>query len=360
MSLLVTAVTWFFLVIFVAVSAICSLVVGYLYGRFSQNTSAETAARWTNILTGATGFLAGVVIWVVGNAGLLTLGDGFIDTVVTILASATAAIVVAVATITAILHTNPELPGVDHVPTVRRHYLRYLTVLFVFVFLLASGILIALEGSPVGLVLLILGFWCVVWAGAPLLSGLSARTRRPTDDEQARIDLLLESVDLSVRDIRIVEADDRYLAVELSGAPGGRFLFVSSSALETFSDETLQALLAARREQAAYYQDVISMAPYIIPLIWVVLAVNFEVVSLLPATMVAIVVGAIGLAGVRIFRYFIDARTADTVGSEPLADAFERAAAAAGVDLEDRSKRSLISRTPPLGARIDRLRKSGK
>ncbi|ELY45644.1 M48 family metalloprotease [Natronorubrum bangense] len=358
MSLLVTAVTWFLLVIFVAISATCSLGVGYLYGRFSQNWSDETVARWTNILTGATGFLAGVVTWVVGNAGLLTPGDGFIDTLVTILASAGAAIVVAVATITAILHANPELPGVDHVPTVRRHYLRYLAVLFVFVFLLASGILTALEGGPVGLVILVLGLWGMAWAGAPLLSGLSSRTRRPTDDERARIHSLLESVDLPVRGFRIVEADDKYLAVELSGAPGGRFLFVSSSALETFDDETLQALLAARREQAAYYEEIISMVPYIVPLIWVVLAVNFEVVSILPAIMVAIVIAAIGLAGVRKFRYYTDSRAGDTVGSETLANAFECAALAAGVDLKDGSRRSLISRTPPLAERIERLREN--
>ena len=358
MSLLVTAVTWFLLVIFVAVSSICSLGVGYLYGRFSQNRSDETAARWTNILTGATGFLAGVATWVVGNAGLLTPADGLLDTLVTILASAGAAIVVAVATITAILHANPRLPGVDHVPTVRRHYLRYLTVLFVLVFLLASGILTALEGGPVGIVLLILGFWGVAWAGAPLLSGLSSKTRRPTDDERARIGPLLESVDLSVRGIRIVEADDKYLAVELSGAPGGRFLFVSSSALETFDDETLQALLAARREQAAYYEEIISMVPYIVPLIWVVLAVNFEVVSILPAIMVAIVIAAIGLAGVRKFRYYTDSRAGDTVGSETLANAFECAALAVGVNLKDGSRRSLISRTPPLAERIERLREN--
>ncbi|AXR76288.1 peptidase [Natrarchaeobaculum sulfurireducens] len=355
MSLVVTAVTWFLLVIFVAVSAICSLGVGYLYGRFSQNRSDETAARWTNILTGATGFLAGVATWVVGNAGFLTPADGLLDTLVTILASAGAAIVVAVATITAILHANPGLPGVDHVPTVRRHYLRYLTVLFVLIFLLASGILTALEGGPVGLVLLVLGFWGVAWAGAPLLSGLSSRTRRPTDDERMRIDSLLESVDLSVRGVRVIEADDKYLAVELSGAPGGRFLFVSSSALETFDDETLRALLAARREQAAYYEAIVSMIPYIAPLIWVLLAVFFEVISILPAILVAIVAVVIGLAGVRRFRYYTDARAGETVGSETLADAFERAAAA-GVDVEDGSRQNLISRRPPLGERVDRLR----
>ncbi|SDR10785.1 peptidase [Natronobacterium texcoconense] len=356
MSLLVTAVSWTLLAVFVAIGAVCSLAVGYLYGRLARNWSGEAAARWTNVLTGATGFLAGVVTWVVGNAGLFAPGDGFVDTLVTILASAGAAIVVSGATITAILRADPDLPGVDHVPTVRRHYLRYLTVLFVFVFLLASGIVTALDGGPVGLVLLLFGLWIAAWAGSPLFSGLSSRTRRPTDDERARIDPLLERVDLSIRDVRIVEADDQYLRVEVAGAPGGRFLFVPEAALETFDDETLTALLASRREQATHFEQLLSVAPYVGSLIVVLLVLGSDSVSLVPGLVAALVVAAVGLLGTRKLRYYTDARAGAAVGAETLADAFERAAKAAGVDLEDAPGWNLFSKTPPLAERIERLR----
>ncbi|AFZ74654.1 hypothetical protein [Natronobacterium gregoryi] len=358
MSLLVTAVSWLLLAVFVAIGAVCSLGVGYLYGRFSRNRSDEAAARWTNILTGATALLSGFAAWIVGNAGLLVPGEGVADTVVTILVSTGAATVVGGATIAAILQANPDLPGVDDVSTVRRHYLRYLTVLFGLVFLFVTGILATRDSGPVELVLLILAFWFVLWAGSPLLSGLSSKTRRPTDEERARIEALLERVDLSVRGVRVVEADDNYLTVEVAGAPGSRFLFVSSSALETFDDGTLRALLATRREQATYCEDVLSVAPYVVALVVVLVAVSFEPLPLLLGVVVAAVVAVLGLVGTRRLRYYTDARAGDVVGRETLADAFERAAEAADIDLEDGAGRSLISRTPPLATRIERLREN--
>jgi len=62
----------------------------------------------------------------------------------------------------------------------------------------------------------------------------------------------------------------------------------------------------------------------------------------------------------RRLQYAADARAAERVGADGLADAFERAAARRGVDPSTGSWRTYVETQPPLGDRIARLRERGE
>ncbi|MWV39430.1 M48 family metalloprotease [Natrialba sp. INN-245] len=166
---------------------------------------------------------------------------------------------------------------------------------------------------------------------------------------------MLAAAEFDPRSVRILEGDDESVSVRLLGPPGGRTLFVSSGALEALDDETLRVVVVTHHVQAAYYRSVALVAVVAAVAVPAVAAVTGDLpVPVGFATAVIVALG--GLWVLRCIRLAADDRAVERVGADDLAAAFERAADAAGFDLEADSGRNWFSTSPALSVRIERLR----
>ena len=189
--------------------------------------------------------------------------------------------------------------------------------------------------------------------------------REPTDAERAQIAALTEPGGLDV---------DR-IAVESSGAEGGgsdgsgrgpaevavrgpprrRVLFLTEDVLTDLDEDVAVGLFAAEAGRVAtYYAEFRAVA------VGAVLAALAAVVTaLVPfesgfAALVA--VGLVSFWAGRRVQYAADARAAEAVGADRVADAFERVAERRGVEPETGDWSTWFEVQPPLGDRIARLR----
>ncbi|WP_124178049.1 peptidase [Natrarchaeobius halalkaliphilus] len=360
MSPLIALALWIGLLVAVVVGSAIAAVVGYLFGRLSRRRRDETATRWTNVVTVGSATIAAISSWIVVDAAssvepAFVPGPEIGSNLVAAIVAGVVAGIVGTAALSGILRARPDLPHVDDPAATRRQYARYLTVLFLGVFALVTLITPAIRAGPGALVVALAVLFVCLWALAPLISSVTSRTRRPTKRERDRLEELLASVDTGVRGVRIVDSGDGRLSLELSGAPRGRYLFVSEGALSNLEDGTLRAMLVARREQAARFERLVAVAPIFAALV-VVIGMVLGDLSIVVGGPVAVVVVLGGFALARRLRYRSDARAAQRIGADELADAFERAAEAAGFDLAETPGRNWLATNPPLQTRIDRLR----
>lgn len=349
----------------IVLAACVALVAGVAVGWIARRTTDETAARGLNLLAGGSALLPGIVAWLVADANrdsvASAVGPGFdplstaVAGLLAVVAGGVAAGVVGTAAVAGVLAARPGVPGVDDAAAVRRRYLRYLTALFLVAFAVVSVAGPVLRSGPLGVGAVLALAAPTFWAGAPFLSRFFAGTRPPTGDEAARLDRLLDACDVDVRGVRVVEGGDRYVGVDLLGAPRARVLFASAAALDALDDDTLTALLAARREQVARYAKLASIAPVLLAAVPLVAWADGTLPPLVAIGAAAAVVFA-GFALARRLRLRADDRAADRVGAAALADAFERACAVADFDLDD-AGRNWLSPKPPLARRVDRLRR---
>lgn len=361
MILPVAADLLLFLAIAVSVVAVVTAGIGYLYARLARGRGDERASRGTNVLTLGPAVLVGAVVGiVVRNAGVdgATALEAILVGLLTAVAGGLAAGVVSAATITGIATARPTLPGVDDVATVRRRYARYLAGVVFVVLLFVPAIELATRDGPAGTAAIVAVIGGSFWAGGPLLRSLTAATREPTDDERDRLEAVRTATEIEARAVRVIDDSDSRVSVELLGAPGARTLFVSTGALAGLDDETLTAMLIARREQANQYERPASIAV----LVATVVPLSAWLGGDLPAAAglgvtTAVVLG--GFALVRRLRYRADDRAADAFGADALANAFERAYEAAGFELKGDGSRRWLSTTPSIAARIERLRETG-
>jgi len=210
--------------------------------------------------------------------------------------------------------------------------------------------------SPLGLagalaVLILVGVGASPWIVAAFRS-----TTPPSESEHDRLTTLRTRAGLDVRDTRVLDTDDEETAaVYVRGPPGYRRLFVTSTFLDRFDDGTAAALLAvqagrvrahllARRAGAA----VLAAAPLVAAVAgwgprW----------PLLGAAVGVVLVGFwLARRGVRA----ADDAAAETVGSDAVADAFERYAEVHALEPSRRRVPNPLSVNVALGDRIDRLR----
>lgn len=358
MSLLFAADRWLVLAIAVGVVAVVTAGVGYLYGRFARQRDDERATRGANVLTIGPAVLVGAGIGLaVRNAGpdSASVLEAALVGIAAAVAGGLAAAAVGGATITGIATARPDLPGVEDVATVRRQYARYLAGLGAVVLLFLPVIDIATRGGHVGTVAVVAVLGGLFWIGGPVLQSLTAATREPAGAERDRLETLRDAADLEARAVRVTDDSDSRVSVELLGAPGARTLFVSTGALAGLDDETLTAMLIARREQAARHEMPATIALLTASVAPLSAWLGGELAASIGLGAAALIF-LVGLAGVRRLRYRADDRAAEAVGADELADAFERACDAAGFDLEDAGGRRWLSTTPSMAARIERLR----
>ena len=197
----------------------------------------------------------------------------------------------------------------------------------------------------------------------------SRELREPTDAERAQIAALADPGGLNVDRIAIesvgvggdVAGDGAEpgpagpAEVSVRGPPGRRVLFLTADVLTDLDEDVAVGLLAAEAGRVAtYYAEFRAVA------VGAVLATLAAVVTaLVPFESGFGAVVAVGLASFwagRRVQYTADARAAEAVGADRVADAFERVAERRGVEPETGDWSTWFEVQPPLGDRIARLR----
>ena len=210
--------------------------------------------------------------------------------------------------------------------------------------------------SPLGLAGVVAGLILVVVVASPWLVAAFRSTTTPSESARDRLATLRERAGLEVRDTLVLDTDDEETAaVYVRGPPGYRRLFVTSTFLDRFGDETATALLAVQAGHVRVH----------------LLARRTGTVVLGAALLVAAVTGwgprwplLGGAIGVVLVGFWLSRRgvraaddvAADTVGSDMVADAFERYADVHALEPSRRRVPNPLSVNVALGDRIDRLR----
>lgn len=184
--------------------------------------------------------------------------------------------------------------------------------------------------------------------------------REPTDAERAQVAALADAAELDVDRVAVDRAETSPGPAEVAvrGPPRRRVLFLTRDVLDELEEDVAVGLFAAEagRAQTGY-------AEFRAVAVGVVLALLAAVVTaLVPFESGFGAVVAVGLtalwAGRRI-QYAADARAADAVGPDRVADAFERVAERRGTEPETGGWSTWFEVQPPLGDRIARLRERG-
>ncbi|QWC18959.1 peptidase [Halorubrum sp. 2020YC2] len=193
--------------------------------------------------------------------------------------------------------------------------------------------------------------------------------RDPTDAERAQIAALADPGGLDADRIAIESAgegsDDAGdgdgaaaagpAEVAVRGPPRRRVLFLSEDVLTDLDEDVAVGLFAAEAGRVAtYYAEFRAVA------VGGVLALLAAVVTTLvpfgSGFAAVIAVGLVAFWAGRRVQYAADARAADAVGADRVADAFERVAARRGVEPATGDWSTWFEVQPPLGDRIARLR----
>jgi hypothetical protein len=188
--------------------------------------------------------------------------------------------------------------------------------------------------------------------------------RAPTTEERERLDALRETAGLDVDRIAIetrsgaVDGGEDAVGpidVGVRGPPRRRVLLLTESVLEDLDEDVAIGLFAAEAGRVeTYYGEFRAVA---IAAVLTILAAVVTVTVPFQAGFAALVaVGLVAFWVGRRVQYAADARAADAVGAERVADAFERIAAVRGVEPETGDWSTWFEVQPPLGDRIAALR----
>ena len=191
--------------------------------------------------------------------------------------------------------------------------------------------------------------------------------REPTDAERGRLGSLREAAGLGVDRVAIERCDadeaegedgsegaDR-IEVAVRGPPSRRVLFLSEAVLADLDEETALGLLAAEAGRVeTYYGEFRALA--VATVLGVLAAIVTATVPFDAGFASLVAVGLAAFWAGRRVQYAADARAGDAVGADLVADAFERAAAARGVEPATGDWSTWFEVQPPLGDRIAALR----
>lgn len=215
-----------------------------------------------------------------------------------------------------------------------------------------------MEWGIVGVVAIALLFFAVGSIGPLLAQRRLRRTRPLTATEREQLDGRVEGlVAIPHRRLVIETVGDESIEVAIRGPPGYRVLFVTDYVLHELEPTVARALLCAEAARSSlwYREYQVGAASVAIGLgaASLLLVVPFE------AGFGALLVAALVMfAGGRRLQYRADAKAAEAVGAEPLADAFETVALRHGADLDRGGWRAYLEVQPRLGDRIHRLREA--
>lgn len=196
-----------------------------------------------------------------------------------------------------------------------------------------------------------------VTVGPLYVSDRFRETRHPSDQERSKLSHLREGAGLAVERVAIVQTSgEESVDVAVRGPPGRRVLFVTDYVLTGLDEEVTIGLLAAEAGRVeTYYTEFRGVA------VGVVLGILATIVAtLVPFDAGFLALLAVGFASFWVGRrvqYAADARAAEHVGADLVADAFQHVADLRGVEPETGTWRTYLEVQPPLGDRIARLRR---
>lgn len=215
---------------------------------------------------------------------------------------------------------------------------------------------VSIESSPlrlaVGLAALVLG---MLYASPWLVSVLRS-TSTPTGDAAERVERLCDRAGLNVRDVRILDTENEETADSpVRGPPNYGRLFVTSTFLDAFDDETATALLAIKAGHLRAHVFEVRVGTVLVAGTALVASVTgLE----LRRPLLGLTLGTI-LVGFWPARHRIrtaDEYAADRVGRTTVADALTEYADVHTLEPTRRRIPSPLSIKIVLGDRIDRLR----
>ncbi|MDB2238436.1 peptidase [Halorubrum ezzemoulense] len=188
--------------------------------------------------------------------------------------------------------------------------------------------------------------------------------REPTDAERAQIVALAEPGGLAVERVAIEAVDgaggdgaaaDGPAEVSVRGPPRRRVLFLTEDVLTDLDEDTAVGLFAAEAGRVTtYYAEFRAVA--VGAVLGALAAVVTTLVPFESGFAALVAVGLVSFWAGRRVQYAADARAADAVGADRVADAFERVAERRGVEPETGDWSTWFEVQPPLGDRVARLR----
>jgi STE24 endopeptidase len=213
------------------------------------------------------------------------------------------------------------------------------------------------DGAETDLVLV--GVVLAVVAGAVLISPwlvpLLRSTRTPEGATADRVERLCVEAGLDVRDVVLLETNDEETATAfVRGPPGARRLFLGTTFLDAFEDDTARALLAvqAGRLDARVFEARLLTALGVAGGVTLAVTALTPVWSTLGATLGAVLLGTWAIRrGIKA----ADGYAAEQTDPESVRRAFERYAAVHSMEPDRRRVPNPFSTTVPLGDRLDRL-----
>lgn len=150
-------------------------------------------------------------------------------------------------------------------------------------------------------------------------------------------------------------AETPTIDVGVKGPPGRRVLFVTDDVLDVLDEDVAVALLAAEAGRLeTYYNEFRAVAVAVV--VAILAAIVTTIVPFEPGFTALAAIGFVSFWVGRRVQYAADARAAERVGAETLADAFARVAELQGVTPETGTWRTWFEVQPPLGDRIAALR----
>ncbi|MDB2281250.1 peptidase [Halorubrum ezzemoulense] len=188
--------------------------------------------------------------------------------------------------------------------------------------------------------------------------------REPTDAERAQIVALAEAGGLAVERVAIEAVDgaggdgaaaDGPAEVSVRGPPRRRVLFLTEDVLTDLDEDAAVGLFAAEAGRVTtYYAEFRAVA--VGAVLGALAAVVTTLVPFESGFAALVAVGLVSFWAGRRVQYAADARAADAVGADRVADAFERVAERRGVEPETGDWSTWFEVQPPLGDRVARLR----
>ncbi|OTF01588.1 peptidase [Halorubrum sp. SD683] len=188
--------------------------------------------------------------------------------------------------------------------------------------------------------------------------------REPTDAERAQIVALAEPGGLAVERVAIEAVDgaggdgaaaDGPAEVSVRGPPRRRVLFLTEDVLTDLDEDAAVGLFAAEAGRVTtYYAEFRAVA--VGAVLGALAAVVTTLVPFESGFAALVAVGLVSFWAGRRVQYAADARAADAVGADRVADAFERVAERRGVEPETGDWSTWFEVQPPLGDRVARLR----
>ena len=192
--------------------------------------------------------------------------------------------------------------------------------------------------------------------GAPWILPAVRSTVDPDEGTRERLATLRDRAGLDVRDVAVFDTDDEETATaHVRGPPGYRRLFVTTTFLDRFDDDTAAALLAVQAGRVRTHLLPARIGTVILAAFPLVAAVTADQRRwlLLGATFAVVVTG---------FWYTrrcvrrADDVAAERLGADAVADALDRYADVHGLEPTRRRVPNPLSTNVALGDRLDRLR----